>query len=562
MPGLHVPGYAAVQKLRDGRRVRTAIYRHVYHSVRPALYLGNDGVRLGVQRALVAHGLALPGKGLRVLFQHTVVDLVYLDRASVVVCGRKQAAAPQVQVRAGQPPVGCNAPGPARQLLAVSPAHLHPQLVRTGRLVKYSYNIFTTEEKQQNSTIEVMSMKEKLPGLFRPLMKFNVTAVMVIILMFSVFNVFSIVRTQQRQASLQTMALSQASQQIGDFIASAEQLGIVVQNDSQLMAYNLYNNRDLPHNIVWELEMLAPSVNSLSSLSIVYVDSLYPQINGVIYSSAGRFSYADYCRDELSGSLTENQLMEVVYAADHAHFVPQLSGNTRSLLYVMPIPSSYVFSPGRLLLRLDYTSFTRGLRATAAGNSDIYVFDSEENLLLYFGPTYGNDITAARAAAVGPESLSGKAVFRHELENYGIQVVQALDFWQYYQPTLTAVLSLVLLAAFVTVSGLRLSYVLAQNTARPFSVLVQRASQLGGVTPAEEPDEIARLSHIFEDLVEQQTSLTAAMESHSQLEESQYLLYLLGVLGGRDFSGNRRTEIQYAAFPLEPLRPARPGVPL
>ena len=177
-------------------------------------------------------------------------------------------------------------------------------------------------------------MKEKLPGLFRPLMKFNVTAVMVIILMFSVFNVFSIVRTQQRQASLQTMALSQASQQIGDFIASAEQLGIVVQNDSQLMAYNLYNNRDLPHNIVWELEMLAPSVNSLSSLSIVYVDSLYPQINGVIYSSAGRFSYADYCRDELSGSLTENQLMEVVYAADHAHFVPQLSGNTRSLLYV------------------------------------------------------------------------------------------------------------------------------------------------------------------------------------------------------------------------------------
>lgn len=254
-------------------------------------------------------------------------------------------------------------------------------------------------------------MKEKLPGLFRPLMKFNVTAVMVIILMFSVFNVFSIVRTQQRQASLQTMALSQASQQIGDFIASAEQLGIVVQNDSQLMAYNLYNNRDLPHNIVWELEMLAPSVNSLSSLSIVYVDSLYPQINGVIYSSAGRFSYADYCRDELSGSLTENQLMEVVYAADHAHFVPQLSGNTRSLLYVMPIPSSYVFSPGRLLLRLDYTSFTRGLRATAAGNSDIYVFDSEENLLLYFGPTYGNDITAARAAQSGLKAFPARPYF-------------------------------------------------------------------------------------------------------------------------------------------------------
>lgn len=377
-------------------------------------------------------------------------------------------------------------------------------------------------------------MKEKLPGLFRPLMKFNVAAVMIIILMFSVFNVFSIVRTQQRQASLQTMALSQASQQIEDFITSAGQLGIVIQNNSQLMAYNLYNNRDLPHNIVWEMEMLAPSINSLASLGIVYVDSLYPQINGVIYSSAGRFSYADYCRDELSGSLTEQQLTEVVSGVDRAHFVPQVTGS-KSLLYVMPLSSSYVFSPGRLLLRLDYASFTRPLRTAAADNSDIYVFDSSGNLLLYFGPTYGNDVAAARAGGASPQGLAGKAVFRHELSNYGIQVVQALDFWQYYQPTLTAVLSLALLAVFVTVSGIRFSYVLAQNTARPFSVLVQRASQLGGVTPAQEPDEIARLSHVFEDLVEQQTALTAAMESHSQLEESQYLLYLLGVRGVQDF---------------------------
>ena len=87
--------YAAVQKLRDGRRVRTAVYRHVYHSVRPALYLGNDGVRLGVQRALVAHGLALPGKGcvscsstrLSISFASTGLPSWFV--------GRKQAAAPQ-----------------------------------------------------------------------------------------------------------------------------------------------------------------------------------------------------------------------------------------------------------------------------------------------------------------------------------------------------------------------------------------------------------------------------------------------------------------------------------
>ena len=180
--------------------------------------------------------------------------------------------------------------------------------------------------------------------------------------------------------------------------------------------------------------------------------------------------------------------MEVVYAADHAHFVPQLSGNTRSLLYVMPIPSSDAFSPGRLLLRLDYTSFTRGLRATAAGNSDIYVFDSEENLLLYFGPTYGNDITAARAAAVGPESLSGKAVFRHELENYGIQVVQALDFWGNIISLRSQLFSA--LCCWQLSSRCRASaFLMCWHKIPParFPVLVQRASQLGGVTPAEEP---------------------------------------------------------------------------
>lgn len=379
-------------------------------------------------------------------------------------------------------------------------------------------------------------MQEKLPKLFRPLLKFNVAAVMIIILLFSVFNVFSIMKAQRRQANLQAMALQQASQQIEDFIVSAEQLAIVIQSNSQLMAYNIYKNIDLPHNIVWEMEMLAPSVNSLSSLGIVYVDSLYPQINDVIYSSAGRFSFADYCRNELGGSLSQGQLREVVYGADTAHFVPQLTDNAKSLLYVMPLPSSYLFSSGRLLLRLDYASFTRGLRATAAGNSDVYIFDREGNLLLYFGPTYADNVSAARAGVADEEALSGKAVFRYDVENYGVHVVQALDFWQYYQPTLIAILSLVFLAVFITVSGIHMSYVLTQNTAKPFSMLVQHASQLGGISSAEEPDEIVRLSHVFEGLVEQQARLTAAMENRSQLEESQYLLYLLGLGSNRDFS--------------------------
>lgn len=378
-------------------------------------------------------------------------------------------------------------------------------------------------------------MQKKLPKLFHPLMKFYVVAVAVIILMFSVLNVFFIIRTQKRQASLQTLALSQASQPIEDFITSSTQLGIVIQKNSQLMAYNLYKNRNLPHNTVWELEMLAPSVNSLSALSIVYVDSLYPQINDVIYSSAGKFSYDDYCRDQLDGSLTADQLKDIVYRTDSAHFV-ELPGNTQSLLYVMPLPSSYIFSPGRLLLQLDYASFTRGLRTTSSGNSDIYVFDFDGDLLLYFGPTYHNSIDSARADGVSTESLSGKAIFHHELENCGIQVIQALDFWQYYQPTLSAVLGLILLSILIMVSATRLLYMMAQNSAKPLSVLVQRVSQFGGISPAEEPDELARLSYAFENLAEQQTRLSSVMESHSQLEESQYLLYLLGIGGSRDFS--------------------------
>ena len=95
MPGLHVPGYAAVQKLRDGRRVRTAVYRHVYHSVRPALYLGNDGVRLGGCSVLLLRTVSHCRKACVSCSSTRFVDLVYLDRASVVVlCGRKQAAAP------------------------------------------------------------------------------------------------------------------------------------------------------------------------------------------------------------------------------------------------------------------------------------------------------------------------------------------------------------------------------------------------------------------------------------------------------------------------------------
>lgn len=381
-------------------------------------------------------------------------------------------------------------------------------------------------------------MRKNLPDLFRSLMRFNISTVLIIILMFSVFNVFSIIRTQQRQASLQTMALRQASQQIEDFIASAEQLAIVIQNDPALMAYNIYKNRNLPHNIVWEMEMLVPSVNSLASLGIVYTDSMYPQINDVIYSSAGRFSYSDYCRNQLGGCLTQEELELIVCNADRACFIPQFENNTNSLLYVMPIPSSYLFSSGHLLLRLDYSSFTKSLRIAAGGDSDIYVFDNGGNLLLYFGPAYNNNISEARSNGVSPENFSGKAVFRYELENYGLQVVEVLDFWKFYQPTMVAILSLLLLIICITASGIRLSYMVAWNTSRPLSDLVQRASQLDGITPSDGVDEISRLSQVFENLVAQQKSLSAAMESHSQLEESQYLLYLLGAASVRDFSGN------------------------
>mgnify|MGYP003376725723 FL=1 len=137
-------------------------------------------------------------------------------------------------------------------------------------------------------------MKEALPKLFRPLMQFNIIAMMVIVMMFSVFNVFSIVKTQQRQRSLQALALQQASSQMEDFLSSAEHLGVVIQGNSSLMAHSLYKNMELPHNIVRELEMLAPSINSLSSLSIVYINSSYPQVNDIIYSSSGRYSYKDY----------------------------------------------------------------------------------------------------------------------------------------------------------------------------------------------------------------------------------------------------------------------------
>ena len=379
-------------------------------------------------------------------------------------------------------------------------------------------------------------MKETLPKLFRSMMKFNIITMMIIVFLFSAFNVFSIVRIQQRQKSLQIMALQQASSQIDNFISSAEQLGVVIQNNSSLMAYNLYKNRHLPHNIVQELEMLTPSINGLSSLGIVYVNSFYSQINNQIYSSSGRFNYSNYCLLELNSAISETQLQEIVTQVEDSHFITLRSNGSTVLLYVMPLPSSYIFTPGRLLMRLDYASFTKSLRSAAGTNSDIFVFDSEGTLLFYFGSTYDDSIFAAWADGVRYDQVPGKTIFSLPLENDGIQVVQTIDFWEYYQPTILAVLSLVALAVFLIAFGVRFSYALAKTTARPFSVLVQRASQFSGVNSSDEPDEIVRLSHVFEDLVEQQNTLTLAMENSQQQEESAYLLSLLGIGEVRNFS--------------------------
>ncbi len=96
--------------------------------------------------------------------------------------------------------------------------------------------------------------------------------------------------------------------------------------------------------------------------------------------------------------------------------------------------------------------------------------------------------------------------------------------------------SLVFLSVFITIFGIRIFNAVARYTAQPLSQLVQRASALDHGSPAEGTDEITRLSHVFEELVAQQATLSAAMESHTELESAQYLLYRLGVFAPRDFS--------------------------
>ncbi len=386
--------------------------------------------------------------------------------------------------------------------------------------------------------IRFLRKKTKLPRMLHPLMKFSTIILLGVILLFSVFNVYSIISTQRRRHDLQNMALANACLPIEDFIISTIRIGNVIRSDTQLMAFTVYQNYRFPHNIVAEIRKISAASNALCSLGIVYVNSPYSEINNTIYSDAGCFSYAGYAANELCGSYAPELLRSVIYRNEPAHFVPSSERHPSVLLYAMPIPSSYLSSPGKILFHPDYNTLTSGLNSSAGRSSDIYLMDAQNDLLLYFGVTYDNDLRAAREAIRSRDVFSGKVLFTHTLGNSGLHVVQTLDFWDYYQSSILSVLMLVLVGIFIALFSEWFFYNLARNTAKPFSALVQRASQINGEQdlPENACDEITQLSCAFDNMLEQHSRLTALTESRSRLEESQYLLFLFGVRGSRDFS--------------------------
>lgn len=334
---------------------------------------------------------------------------------------------------------------------------------------------------------------------------------------------------------MQTMALAQASQQLDNFIDATEQLGLAIQKDTQLLPYNISKWQELPHNIVWELEPFSPSINSLTSLGIVYTASSYPQINNKIYASSGIYSIARYAQTECNGYINEDILTDLLTNSETHGFIKELTSNNSCLLYVMPIPGQYVFSSGKLLLRLDYQDFTKSLAETAGEDSDVYVFDNNDDLILYVGNTYVNT-QAARIALAEKNLFSGKAVFKHTIENYGIVVKQTVDRNKFYSTTISALLGLFIVVCVIIVFGIYLSFAFAQIAAKPLKQLVKEVSSLGAGSVNANSDEIEALSTTFEYLVTQQNSLSHAMENQSQLEEAQYVLNILGIGDNMDFS--------------------------
>lgn len=380
-----------------------------------------------------------------------------------------------------------------------------------------------------------------LPRVFQPIFRFSIALFFALVLIFGALDALAILKSKQEMKQMQVLTLEQSCQNIEYFLYGAMRCDLIFQKNSKLGAYNISKNRAYPHNTIYELNLLRSYISSLKSIGFVYTSSPYEEINHIVYTDAGVYSGDRYLTLQCESSLPYDALLASLQGIDGPCFLTDGIAAPQYLLYAMPIFPEDLSSPGYLLFLLNRNEFIKpysGLVEQYGG--DIYFFDPFGELFLYSGVSFPTFDEAKKSLAEGFDyaDANQNEQFEYDSDLYSFKAVQSIPKSSFYESLNASIYLLLGICASSLIFGIAILRIITRHSAKPLNTLVEglriEESLQGGDTSSS--NEFDQIASSFQNLLLQKKSLSQRVVAQEQMEEEQYLLFLMGLSGAASFS--------------------------
>ena len=388
---------------------------------------------------------------------------------------------------------------------------------------------------------EVFMRTKHLPRAFQPIFRFSIALFFAMVLIFGTLDARAILKSKKEMKQMQILTLEQSCQNIEYFLYGAMRCDLIFQNNSKLGVYNISKNRTYPHNIIRELNLFKSYISSLKSIGFVYTSSLYEEINHIVYTDAGVYSGDRYLSLQCESSLPYETLLTSLQDIDGPCFLTDDIVSPKYLLYAMPIFPEDLSSPGYILFLLNRNEFIKPFSDLVAKyGGDIYFFDPFGDLFLYSGtsfPTF-DDAKQGLKDGFGYADSNQDEHFEYTSDLYSFTVSQSIPQSTFYNSLNASIYLLLGICASSLIFGIAILRIVTRHSAKPLHTLVEDL-RIQDRLPEDDDssgNEFDQIASSFQNLLSQQKVLSQTVVAHAQMEEEQYILFLMGLSGATSFS--------------------------
>ena len=359
-------------------------------------------------------------------------------------------------------------------------------------------------------------------------------------LFFSAINIQSIYKIHSQLEESYLAMGNQAASYLETNLYEINRLAELISKDYKFTPYFIMENVGYPHNITYEINKLKSYRNILSSVGIVYRNSVFDELNFKIFTSNGTYSIDRYCDIECGGKIDRRTFTGAIRNVDSPMFLTNHSsvngsGAETKLIYVIPLPGDYSASPAVILFNLNYKELQRNIKNAVGDMSNVVVFYNKDLPILSTNSNGKNAFDTMGLDYNSRRSISKNYVVNEFELLFGINIVQIIDRKGFYAPLYQSINSFLILFASCLAFNLFLSYRFAKINSTPIQNLAKKAADtFENPIASNKSNEIEFLDRTLDWLKSEKQKMSEQMSSERLLVTNHLLLALLN---GKEYSG-------------------------